>query len=182
MFENRQHSLDDLPQYQDVSFEPLPPKGVLVTLSRRMLPLLVILAALVIVPRVRPEVLLADFGIWPILSLMVLACVLAVLAVLGHRRKGYAVRTHDILYKRGLIRLRQTILPINRIQHLETHRNALEIRLGLSTLKLYSAGGSSADLAIRGLEAATAERIREMILGRIKGERAPDAAKDDGDA
>jgi membrane protein YdbS with pleckstrin-like domain len=68
------------------------------------------------------------------------------------------------------VRRHLIVLPINRIQHVETHRNAIERRLNLSTLRLYTAGGSSADLTVHGLEREIADKIRETVLQEIHSE------------
>jgi uncharacterized protein len=171
MFENDEVDLAQLPRYQSVTFLPLARQAVYVTLARRLGTLVVALAALIGIPLVDPDGSLANLGNWPKLSLAPIALFTGFFVVLSHRFKGYAVRDHDILYKSGVVRQRQTILPLNRVQHIETHRNAIERQLGLSSLKLYSAGGSSADITIRGLPFETADALREMVLTRIQSEQ-----------
>ena len=56
------------------------------------------------------------------------------------------------------------IVPFNRVQHIETHRNPVERKLGLSSLKLFTAGGMGADLEINGLNVERASQIRQFIL------------------
>lgn len=110
------------------------------------------------------------FAEWGQKVLPSLAVLFMIVALLRYWHRGYAIRSHDVLYKWGVIRRWRTILPIARIQHLETHRSAIQRPLGLATLLLYTAGGSSADMAIPGLELETAYSLRDLILSRIHGE------------
>ncbi len=82
-------------------------------------------------------------------------------------RKGYAIREHDLLFRKGLFWQSMTAVPFNRVQHVETKRGPLERQLGLSSLMFFTAGGTSGDMAIPGLEAEAAEELRDFILTRI---------------
>ena len=50
------------------------------------------------------------------------------------------------------------------------HRNPIERKLGLSSLKIFTAGGSGVDLQIRGMENERAEKIKQFILEKSKKE------------
>ncbi len=54
-------------------------------------------------------------------------------------------------------------IPFNRIQHTEISRGPIERKYELSTLKIYTAGGSTSDLSIPGLEAEEAEQLKEFV-------------------
>ena len=77
---------------------------------------------------------------------------------LGFKKRKYALREKDIIYSSGYIVNNTTTLPLNRIQHLEITRSFMARRLGLATLKIYSAGESGGDIAIKGLLNAIAEK------------------------
>nr|WP_247664817.1 PH domain-containing protein [Pseudoalteromonas sp. MMG010] len=83
--------------------------------------------------------------------------------VLNVRLQGVAVRAHDIALKKGVIWQKVTILPLARVQHIEIHRGPLERKLGLASLKLYSAGGMSADLQLTGLTHTHCKEIRQFV-------------------
>lgn len=78
-------------------------------------------------------------------------------------RRGYLVRERDISYRSGLIFRDVVTVPYNRIQHSEVSSGPLERKMTLSTLKIYTAGGSSSDLSIHGLEPDEAMRIKEWL-------------------
>jgi len=82
-------------------------------------------------------------------------------------KMGYAVREHDVLYRSGVFWRHVTIVPFNRIQHVEKSSTPLDRRFGVACLKLYTAGGAGGDLKIAGLGAAVAETLRKYILQKI---------------
>ncbi|MEL7537329.1 MAG: PH domain-containing protein [Pseudomonadota bacterium] len=88
-------------------------------------------------------------------------------AVLAARRKAYAVRQHDVLFRSGLFFRTVTAVPLNRIQHVELHRGPLERGFKLATLQVFTAGGSGSDLSVPGLNEARGAQLREYILGQI---------------
>lgn len=81
-----------------------------------------------------------------------------------------ALREKDIIFTQGLFWRQSTLLPFNRVQHIEIHRNPIERKLGLSCLRIFTAGGSGVDLHIRGLENERAEKIKQFILEKSKKE------------
>lgn len=107
------------------------------------------------------------------------ACWFAVLALLDAKRRGWAIREHDLIYRSGVIWQRVVILPFARIQHVETTSGPLERAFGLLRMKCFTAGGAAGDLTVKGLDAASAQRVRDYLLQQIRDDA--DAA-DDPDA
>ena len=87
-----------------------------------------------------------------------------ILSILGFKRKKYALREHDVMYKTGLLWRSTTILPFNRIQHAEVQQGPVDRLFNLSKLKIYTAGGSGSDLSIAGLLPDEANAIKHYIL------------------
>jgi uncharacterized protein len=81
--------------------------------------------------------------------------------------RAYAVRDHDIVYESGWIIRSTRICPLNRVMNCSIHSGPLERKHGLSTLSLYTAGSSGADMRIAGLKTEEAESIRQFVLTRI---------------
>lgn len=81
--------------------------------------------------------------------------------------RGYLIREKDIAYQRGLVSYKLTSIPFKRIQHVELIQGVLAKRMGLATIKVYTAGGSSDDLSIPGLSEETARQIREFLTDKI---------------
>jgi membrane protein YdbS with pleckstrin-like domain len=91
----------------------------------------------------------------------------AVLTILGFPKKGYLVREKDVSFQRGLITYKVTSVPLNRIQHVEVNQGILEKMLKLSSVKIYTAGGTSSDLTIPGLTESDAQKLKAFLSGKI---------------
>lgn len=86
---------------------------------------------------------------------------------IGFKRRSYALREKDITYRKGWLFYSTTTIPFNRIQHSEVSQGPVEQNYHLSTLKIYTAGGSSSDLSIPGLEDDEAQRLRDFISKKV---------------
>ncbi len=78
--------------------------------------------------------------------------------------KSYALRERDIVYNEGLFWKKTTVIPFNRIQHCEVSQGPVDRFFGLAELKIYTAGGSSSDLTIKGFSYPKAQKIRNFIV------------------
>jgi membrane protein YdbS with pleckstrin-like domain len=92
------------------------------------------------------------------------------LANKAFKRKGYALREKDVLFTRGLIAHKTTVIPLNRIQHVALHEGFLSRMYDLSEVQIYTAGGSSSDLSIPGVPKEEALKIKNYLLTQIQGE------------
>jgi len=93
-----------------------------------------------------------------------LGCWVFAVAHYGYQHMGYLIRRHDVSMKRGwLLRTRTTVL-IARIQHSEIYRGPLDRWLGLSTVKIFTAGSSGSNLNIPGLSDPVAQAIRSALI------------------
>lgn len=90
-----------------------------------------------------------------------------ILIRLGFPKKGYLLREKDLSYRSGLLFYKLTTIPFNRIQHVEVSQNVLEKSIGLSRVKIYTAGGSVSDLAIPGLLPDKAHQIESFLLSKV---------------
>ncbi|MBX2815135.1 MAG: PH domain-containing protein [Saprospiraceae bacterium] len=84
------------------------------------------------------------------------------------RRMSYAIREQDVSYQEGVFFRDWTTIPFNRIQHCEVSKGVFESFVKLSTLKIFTAGGSDSDISIRGLATDEATRLRDFIIHRIQ--------------
>ena len=162
MFENPQVAVAGLPSADDVDWHTLDLRFALVLRIRTGLVLAGLATGLVVLTiLVGPP---APVSIVAWLALAASAAWLLVWPGISVRRRGYALRARDILFRKGVLWRSVTAVPFNRIQHVETSSTPLDRRFGLATLQLFTAGGSGADLKIDGLEHDLAERIRQDIL------------------
>ena len=86
-----------------------------------------------------------------------------------YKKSGYAVRERDIIFKRGFLFERTTVVPFNRVQHVSTNRGVLDKMLNLSALNVFTAGGSGSDVALPGLDPETANALKEALAARMAG-------------
>lgn len=85
------------------------------------------------------------------------------------KRMGYALRERDVIFKRGFLFEKITVVPFNRVQHVSSNRGVLDKLLGLSTVNIYTAGGSGSDITIPGLLSETADTLKEAFSVRMSG-------------
>ena len=85
-------------------------------------------------------------GAWRTAGLAVLAVALLagtpVVPELRWRRWRWEVREHEIDLQRGVLVVRRTLIPMARVQHVETERGLIGQALGLSTVEIHTAAGS----------------------------------------
>lgn len=103
-----------------------------------------------------------------VVSLFVLLTGLAVgLSRVSFRKKGYAFREHDVLFRHGIIATNTMIIPYNRVQHVAVHEGFISRFFGLAKVEIFTAGGNSGDIEIPGIEKSEAENIKQLLMGKI---------------
>lgn len=105
---------------------------------------------------------------------LLFAILRGVLVALAFPWKGYALRSHDVIYRTGLLWRKVIVIPFSRIQHGELSEGLLDRPFGLAKIRLYTAGGSSSDLSIPALEKERAEKLRDYIMKRVVEESSED--------
>lgn len=172
LFTNHSLHPDELPSIEEASWQCLAPAY----------PRMVLLGGLTFwLPAGVAALFLSALGIIPLTGLLVATAwlVLLVPTLLGYpaaRVKRYAIREQDVLFQEGLLWKSTTVIPRNRIQHIQTENGPLERWFGLVTLKCYGAGGQQADLVIPGLEEALGQRLRQYLLNQAEDTDTPEDA------
>jgi uncharacterized protein len=101
------------------------------------------------------------FEVLPVLAVLVLAgVVVGVMPGLRWRRWRYEIRPDEVDLQRGIFWISRTLVPLARIQHVDTRQGPLQRRFGLSTVVLYTAAGPN---QIPELSTPVAERARDRI-------------------
>ncbi len=166
-FTNEAIEINELPKFEEVQLKPLQSKYFTVVVVNRSIFNLVLLLAFSAFSYFKTE--LFSNRVWLIIG-AVIACMIIfsyVLAKLSFNKKGFAFRTHDAIYKEGLISETTTIVPFNRVQHVALHQGFIARKLGLASIELFTAGGSSSDLEIPGLLLEEAQQIKNMVSQKI---------------
>ena len=99
------------------------------------------------------------------MGVLVLALVAGTIVVpeLRWRRWRWEVREHEIDLLRGIVVVRRTLIPMARVQHVETERGPIGQALGLATVEIHTAAGSHAIPLLRDYDAGMMRaRIAEL--------------------
>ncbi len=84
-------------------------------------------------------------------------------AIARYRRWGYEIRDDSLYLERGVLTEVRTIVPLVRIQHVDSSRTPIERILGLASAVVYTAGSRGADVRIPGLTRTTAQTVQEQL-------------------
>lgn len=149
--------------------EAAPPAPELTPLDPRVRLLWWMVAALTLVPVTATAVavdLASPIGLPSGLvtgAALVSGVVLAVtLPILRYRRWQYALRPDDLWIRKGVVWVTTSVIPLSRLQFVDTTQGPLERLFGLSSLVVHTAAiGTSGRLP--GLDAATAAGLRERL-------------------
>ncbi len=157
----------DLPEIKQESFNALEKNYLKILLIRVFIFALILIsgfaAFLIFSEEKIPGFVLAI--IIPVFSILIIYSI--IITILGFPRKGYLVRENDVSFKKGLIAYKQTSVPFNRIQHVEVNQGILAKIFKLSSVKIYTAGGTASDLSIPGLPAETAHKLKAFLSEKI---------------
>ena len=100
-------------------------------------------------------------GVLPFLAALVLFVALAgVMPGLRWRRWRYEIRDEEVDLQRGIFWVSRTLVPLARIQHVDTQSGPLQRRFGLATVVFYTAAGAN---QIPELSAHLAAEVRDRI-------------------
>ncbi|RCV87288.1 PH domain-containing protein [Billgrantia montanilacus] len=165
-FDNPSLDPEGLPKVEHAPLTPV---------SRRLAPCQAVLrlihwAFIVVVAWVFPvqHELLAEWQPWLAAAVAGLGVIIIAMGWVEARGRGYGLREHDLIYRRGLLVRRTQVLPLVRLQHVETLSNPVERAFGLVRLACFTAGGRGADLLLEGLSAERAEAVKRHLLTRLE--------------
>jgi uncharacterized protein len=103
-------------------------------------------------------------GTWALVGWAVAVLVgvvgIGVVPELRWRRWRWEVREHEIDIRRGTIAVTRTLVPMLRVQHVDTKRDLLQQGLGLATVVFHTAAGAN---EIPALTVAEAGQVRDRI-------------------
>ncbi|HHM21323.1 MAG TPA: hypothetical protein ENJ20_04795 [Bacteroidetes bacterium] len=172
IFRNEQIDLTDLPQVETVEFRKLSPAYKKAEYIGTVILFFFLLIATVVLyfnfVKTQGHYATGIFAVWGFLFAISL-----LLVSKRYEMAGYALREHDVVHKYGVWWQTITTIPFNRMQHCEISQGPVQHAFRLATLRIFTAGGSSSDLAIDGLDQEEAKRIKEFITEKISGQVAP---------
>jgi len=167
LFKNQSIAIENLPSIEEESFQGIEKAYKTFMLIRNGL-LIFLVFIIVLMIHLFAE---STFENWHFaivyIALFVFSILSFVLVQLGFERKAYLLREHDVIYKTGYIIQKMTVIPQNRIQHIEIREGVLLRLFKLSKLVIYTAGGNASDLSISGINPEVAKQLKEFISKKI---------------
>jgi uncharacterized protein len=166
-FINENIEINELPNFEEVQLNPLQSKYFNVIAINLSLFNFLVLILFFVISYFKSE--LFSNRVWMIMGAFIGVMIFLsyLLAKLSFNKKGFAFRTHDAIYKSGLISETTTIIPFNRVQHVALHQGFISRKLGLASIELFTAGGSSSDIEIPGLLLEEAQKIKNLVSQKI---------------
>lgn len=163
-FSNQQININLLPDYQAVDFEAISIKKQ----TKSFIQISIGFAFLLIGWGVLFYFAPPHWALYLALGVLLLIFGLAYLnAFLLQDKYGYVIRDKDLIYRRGYLVTKTTVIPFNRIQHVSISRGVLDKALGISTLKIFTAGGQGSDVNIPGLLPDLAVKLKEAVAKKL---------------
>ena len=163
-----EHDSDDPARRYNQGLTPLDPsQNSLIRIN------MAIRALILVVLGLAAEILLwVQLEVQPGMVLVPVALLAALqVLVLPHRiyrRWGYDMGDEQLRVLRGFLWRTDTIVPFNRIQHIDVAQGPLQRLFDLSTLIVHTAGTHNSIVTLPGLATADAEAMRETIKGHIR--------------
>ena len=165
-FTNETIDTSQLPKFEEVQFTVLHPNYWKVTLISCFILIVFIFSGMLL-----GLIFIKEFSEFQS-ELMSLTIVLIVLILLfsriAFRKKRFAFRNHDVLFRHGIIATNTIVIPYNRIQHVALHEGLVSRYFGLAKIEIFTAGGSASNIEIPGIEKEQAENIKQLLMGKIQ--------------
>jgi membrane protein YdbS with pleckstrin-like domain len=99
-------------------------------------------------------------AVWLLLPIVVFAIGVVAVPELRWSRWRYEIRDEEIDLRHGTISITRTLIPMLRVQHVDTTRGPLDQLLGLATVVVHTAAGRT---TIPALDDEYAGRLRDRI-------------------
>jgi membrane protein YdbS with pleckstrin-like domain len=165
-FTNETIDTTQLPKFEEVVFSVLHPNYWKVTLISLAVFFLVLGIGVGLVIYFNED--LSPFISQISIVLLVLVLLVLFFSRISFKKKGFAFRTHDVLFRHGIIATNTLVIPYNRVQHVALHEGLISRFFGLAKIQIFTAGGASSDIEIPGIAKEQAENIKQLLMGKIQ--------------
>lgn len=167
-FTNETLNLNSLPKFEEVNFSPLHKNYLKVVYINIAITLLILAIGIGVLLCFNEDLQYTSFYLVFGISYLILAIIVLFSSISSVKKRGLAIREKDILYKRGLISTTTTMIPFNRVQHVAMHEGVFSRIFNLAQIQIFTAGGSTSDVKISGIEKEKAESIKELLMQKIQ--------------
>ncbi len=165
-FTNETIDTSNLPRYEAVELTKLHPsywKEVLVSKGLLLLGIgIAVILGLIFIEE------LADDKLLVVSIYVAFVLVFLFISYVAFKKKAYAFRNHDVIFRSGIIATNTMVIPYNRVQHVALHEGFIARFFGLAKIEIFTAGGVSSDLEIPGIAKEQAEDIKQLLMGKIQ--------------
>ncbi|WP_412476445.1 PH domain-containing protein [Flavobacterium sp. TBRC 19031] len=165
-FTNEKIDTTQLPRYEAVTLTSLHPNYWKELLVSRGLMVLILTVALVLAMIFIEE--LVGYRWLVTTGFVIFVVILLFFSRMAYKKKAYAFRNHDVIFRSGIIATNTMVIPYNRVQHVALHEGWIARFFGLAKIEIFTAGGVSSDLEIPGIAKAEAEKIKQLLMGKIQ--------------
>ncbi|RDI54951.1 PH domain-containing protein [Flavobacterium glaciei] len=167
-FTNETINTRQLPIFEEVTFTNLHPKYIWVVLINLALFIGILILVPILVSMFKPELL--SGRVWLIIGAVIpiFSVLLVAFSIIGFKKKGFAFREHDVLFRYGIIATNTIVIPYNRVQHVALHEGFISRYFSLAKIEIFTAGGSSSDIEIPGIDKEQAEKIKQLLMRKIQ--------------
>lgn len=166
-FTNQTINVSTLPKFEETALKPLEKDYFKVMLIQFGIVYGLIFIGLVVIYFVDLNSFFEENLIYFLITWFILATLNFLYLKISFAKKGFALREHDVIFKSGVISETTTIVTNNRVQHVALHQGMISRYFGLASIELFTAGGSSSDLKIKGLLLEDAQKIKASVSEKI---------------
>lgn len=164
-FSNQQLPIDTLPEVDNLDFKPIEPTYWRVLLIQNIIFYSICLLICNLIMYANEQ------DLFPYLvgncCIVLLGICNILISKKAFKKRSYALRMHDIIYKKGLLGTTIVGMPFNSVQHVKLSQGILSKRWQLTTIILYGAGGQQQQLSIAGIHESFGLKIKDFILSKI---------------
>lgn len=166
-FSNQTINIQELPKFEEVEFTALNPKYLKVIFLNLIFVVGLFILVPIVIYLVKPtffsnRVSLILGALIPLTLGLILSFTLT-----AFKKRGFAFREHDVMYKSGIISNTTIIIPYNRVQHVALHQGFISRKFGLASVEIFTAGGRGSDLEIPGIMIDEAQKIKQLVMKKI---------------
>ncbi|MFM9987545.1 PH domain-containing protein [Flavobacterium sp.] len=165
-FTNETLDTTKLPKFEEVQFTALQATYWKVMLINKSIVFSILAIGLFFVFYKIDEIL--EFKLQTFFVFIFLIFLTILLSRISFKKKGFAFRNHDVIYRSGIIATNTIVIPYNRVQHVALHEGLISRYFGLAKIEIFTAGGSSSDIEIPGIAKNEAENIKQLLMGKIQ--------------
>ena len=129
---------------EDNGYKLLNPKAKLAMYIKNMIAIIILAAADVVLFFFREEMEM-DIVAWYVITacVAILALILLIWPAIFYRHYRYIVDTEKVDVQRGVLFIRRTVVPIERIHQVQVKRGPISNYLGLADVIITTAGGAA---------------------------------------